>query len=469
MKAFLLAAGLGTRLRPLTDRMPKCLLPVQGIPMLKIWFALCERFGVDEVLINVHSHAEAVRNFVEENKGTIKACVSEETALLGSAGTILANRDWVNKENSFWVFYADVLTTTNLKRMLEFHNSRGQVATIGVYEVPDPSRCGIVQVDNHGVVRDFVEKPQAPNGNLAFSGLMLATPALFEVIPETTPVDLGLHILPQIVGRMVAYRISDFIIDIGTLDTYRAAQIRLAGTFSTSKNGVNVVLKGVVFDFDGVLVDSHPVHLRAWKKFFESIGAAVSDEHLQFVLDGRRRDDILRHFLGDICDETLVEFGHRKEQFFRNEATDVQLIEGLLSFLEDLEGAQLNLSVASSGSRSRIAFLLKNLDLEKYFRAVITGDEVPRGKPDPAVFLRAARDLGVEPFELVAFEDAFSGVKAAKSAGMTCIGIAPVSRGSILLDAGAIHVVPDFSSLSYEKLRELLSNGVGSSPLSDSR
>lgn len=229
MKAFLLAAGLGTRLRPLTDRIPKCLLPIQGIPMLKIWFALCRRFDVDEVLINVHSHAEAIRTFIKENTGAIKASVSEETALLGSAGTILANRDWVSKENSFWVFYADVLTTTNLNQMLAFHNSRGQVATIGVYEVPDPSRCGIVQVDDNGVVCDFVEKPQAPCGNLAFSGLMLATPALLDLIPDTTPVDLGFHILPQIVGRMAAYRISDFIIDIGTLETYRAAQMTWPG------------------------------------------------------------------------------------------------------------------------------------------------------------------------------------------------------------------------------------------------
>jgi mannose-1-phosphate guanylyltransferase len=91
--------------------------------------------------------------------------------------------------------------------MLAFHHSRGQIATIGVYEVPDPWRCGIVQVDERGVVLDFVEKPQAPVGNLAFSGLMLATPALLDVIPDASPVDLGFHVLPQIVGRMAAYRL----------------------------------------------------------------------------------------------------------------------------------------------------------------------------------------------------------------------------------------------------------------------
>jgi mannose-1-phosphate guanylyltransferase len=235
MKAFILAGGLGTRLRPLTDKVPKCLLPVQGIPILQIWFALCRHFDINEVLINVHSHGDAIREFIEESKNGLRVRLTEETTLLGSAGTILANRDWVSKENLFWVFYADVLTTTNLNQMLAFHNTRRQIATIGVYEVPDPSRCGIVQIDENGVVRDFVEKPQAPRGNLAFSGLMLATPALLDLIPDTCPVDLGFHVLPQLVGRMAAYRIPDFLIDIGTVETYLAAQMTWPGLSQSQK------------------------------------------------------------------------------------------------------------------------------------------------------------------------------------------------------------------------------------------
>ena len=224
MKAFLLAGGLGTRLRPLTDNTPKCLLPIQGIPMLQIWFALCREYGIDEVLINIHSHGDAVRKFIKGEKHGLKVHLFEETTLLGSAGTVLANRNWVRKENCFWVFYADVLTTTNLDQMEAFHSSRRQMATIGVYQVADPSRCGIVQVDHSGIVRDFVEKPKVPISNLAFSGLMLAIPAILDLIPGASPVDLGFHVLPQMVGRMAAYRIPDFLIDMGTLETYQIAQ-----------------------------------------------------------------------------------------------------------------------------------------------------------------------------------------------------------------------------------------------------
>jgi mannose-1-phosphate guanylyltransferase len=229
MKAFLLAGGLGTRLRPLTDTTPKCLLPICGTPLLQLWFNLCSAHNIDELLVNVHSHGSVVCKFIAENNSGLKVNLFEEPVLRGSAGTILANRDWVCNEDAFWVFYADVLTTTNLNAMLDFHRSHGQLATIGVYPVSDPSRCGIVQLDGSGVVRDFVEKPQVPQGNLAFSGLMVSTPALLDFIPNTIPVDLGFHVLPKIVGQMAAYTISDYLIDVGTLETYQTAQATWPG------------------------------------------------------------------------------------------------------------------------------------------------------------------------------------------------------------------------------------------------
>jgi mannose-1-phosphate guanylyltransferase len=233
MKAFLLAGGLGTRLRPLTDTTPKCLLPIRGTPLLQLWFALCRTYGITELLINLHSHGAVVRKFIDQNHGSLKVTLFEEPELRGSAGTILANREWVQDEQAFWIFYADVLTTTDLASISDFHRSRGQLATIGVYRVADPSRCGIVQLDESGIVREFVEKPQTPAGNLAFSGLMLSTPTLLDYIPNELPVDLGFHVLPKLVGKMAAYTINDYLIDVGTMQTYKAAQATWPG-FSDS-------------------------------------------------------------------------------------------------------------------------------------------------------------------------------------------------------------------------------------------
>jgi len=224
MKAFLLAAGHGTRMKPLTDSVPKCLLPVRGVPMLQIWLDLCQRYSIDEVLINIHAHGGSVLEFLERSTSGVKVCISEETLLLGSAGTLKANRHWLGSDSVFCVFYADVLTNANLAAILHLHKIRAQVATLGVCEVPDPKRCGIVTVDQNDIVREFVEKPKVPSGCLAFSGIMVGSPALLDVIPNQAPVDIGFHVLPRLAGQMAAYRISDYLLDIGTPENYRAAQ-----------------------------------------------------------------------------------------------------------------------------------------------------------------------------------------------------------------------------------------------------
>ena len=229
MKAFLLAAGHGTRLRPLTDKIPKCLLLVRGKPMLQIWLELFHRFDIDEVLVNIHAHAEMVRDFLRKYQNGTKVHVVEETELLGSAGTLLANREWVVSENLFWVFYADVLHRADLAGMLQMQRSRKPVATLGVYWVPDPARCGIVDVAEDGIVRQFIEKPAHPSSNLAFAGLLISTPALLDAIPRKQPVDIGFDVLPQLVGKMLAYPISDYLIDIGTMDNYQRAQATWPG------------------------------------------------------------------------------------------------------------------------------------------------------------------------------------------------------------------------------------------------
>ena len=224
MKAFLLAAGQGTRLRPITDKVPKCLVPVCGVPMLKIWMEICRNTGIDEVMVNLHTHADFVRNWLGTNTNGVRVCLAEEETLLGSAGTLLANRDWVSSETCFWILYADVLTNANLNRMREFHLQRQAAATLGLYQVPDPSRCGVVSFDQQMVIREFVEKPSQPRSRWVFSGVMIGTMELIDQIPSRYPVDLGFDVLPRLVGQMLAFPISDYLLDIGTPENYQRAQ-----------------------------------------------------------------------------------------------------------------------------------------------------------------------------------------------------------------------------------------------------
>jgi mannose-1-phosphate guanylyltransferase len=224
MKAFLLAAGQGTRLRPITDKVPKCLVPICGVPMLQIWLEICRKAGIEEVMVNLHTHADSVRTWLRTNTSGVRVCLAEELTLLGSAGTLLANREWVSGEKYFWILYADVLTNANLEQMRQFHLARQPAATLGLYKVPDPSRCGIACFDEEMIIREFVEKPVQPKGQWAFSGVMIATQELMNHIPSRCPVDLGFDVLPQLVGKMSAFPISEYVLDIGTMKNYQEAQ-----------------------------------------------------------------------------------------------------------------------------------------------------------------------------------------------------------------------------------------------------
>jgi len=215
------------------------------------------------------------------------------------------------------------------------------------------------------------------------------------------------------------------------------------------------MLSGVIFDLDGVIVDSHSAHRRAWKRFLRSVGRNISDSELDFVLDGRKREDILVRFLGSMSPDQIVHYGRRKEDMFRDEAVDMNPVAGLFDFLDELRRAEIPAAVASSGSKSRVLFILELLKIKGRFSAVVTGDDVMRGKPDPAIFVRAAKEINCSPDEGLVIEDAVAGVIAAKAAKMKCLAIASNGRANALRQAGADEVATDFLAIRLNKLSAL--------------
>jgi len=215
------------------------------------------------------------------------------------------------------------------------------------------------------------------------------------------------------------------------------------------------MLRAAIFDMDGVIVDSHPVHKKAWRKFLELQNKDISEENLGLIMEGRKREEILQHFLGELSDEQLRVLGDQKEQIFREEAVDVRPIQGLCDFLRQLSEAEIKLAVASSGSSTRVNYILNSLSLRSHFWAVVTGDQVTRGKPDPAIFRLACERVRVHPSETLVFEDSASGVRAAKSGGMKCVGVASNGAIPILLAAGADHIIPNFTGVSFDLMQAL--------------
>lgn len=214
---------------------------------------------------------------------------------------------------------------------------------------------------------------------------------------------------------------------------------------------------------DGVLFDSHPIHKRAWGELLRSVGKIVSDEELDFIMTGATREEILQHYLGPLNAEQLAVYGKQKELMFRSEEHDLRTIEGLEAFLDLVETAAIPKIIATSASRIRAKRMLDKHELTDRFKAIVTSDDVPKGKSDPAIFLRGAEELHVPPHNVLVFEDAVPAIEGAKSIGMKCIGVAVGERRTQLQKAGADLVVPDFRKLGLSDVTDLINSRNASS------
>jgi mannose-1-phosphate guanylyltransferase len=216
MKAFLLAAGKGTRLLPLTLTTPKCLVPVNNKPLIEYWFDLFRLHGINDVLINTSHLAEKVKAYISGPSSGLNITMTYEESLLGSGGTVKKNWDFVKGESAFFICYADNLTNLNLNKMLDFHNAHNKDFTLALLRVPNPKECGIVELDEHSSVISFIEKPENPASDLAFAGIMISSLNLKDYFPERDFFDLGFDVLPRLAGKASGYIMDEYLLDIGT-------------------------------------------------------------------------------------------------------------------------------------------------------------------------------------------------------------------------------------------------------------
>ena len=227
MKAFLLAAGFGTRLRPLTDTTPKCLIPVCGKPVMEWWLRLFAEHGVTEVLVNTHYLAGQVRDFLRDwNTRCGNPIVTEyyEETLLGSGGTVAANRGFIGDDDDFMICYADDLTDVDLTAFQKFHRTHDGILSMALFHTNRPKECGIATVDEAGRIIEFEEKPAQPKSNLANAGLYIARKGLFDYLPKDKELlDFGRDVLPRLIGNMYGWQTEGYLLDIGTMENYEKA------------------------------------------------------------------------------------------------------------------------------------------------------------------------------------------------------------------------------------------------------
>ena len=227
IKAMLLAAGAGTRLRPLTDKCPKPMLRIGGRPLLEHTVRLLKRYGIREAAVNLHHLPGKVMNhFGDGSRFGVGMHYSVETELLGSAGALVNFRDFF--DDTFVVIYGDLLTRANLKKMISFHRKHRGMVTVGLYKVDNPTECGLVDLDAGGRISRFVEKPKKAEvfTDLANTGVYVLEPEVLKRIPRKVPCDFGKDLFPRLLKDnvpMFGCAIKEYLIDIGTMKKYRKA------------------------------------------------------------------------------------------------------------------------------------------------------------------------------------------------------------------------------------------------------
>lgn len=227
IRALLLAAGVGSRLKPLTNRWPKCLMPIGERPLLEYWLQALHMLGIDKVLINTHHHSEIILKFLSRPQfdGWVSATV--EDRLLGTAGALMANKAFLSGGTVLLV-HADNWCQCDLGKFIEFHlNKRPKSCpiTMMTFNAVNPESCGILDVNSDGMVVGIHEKVKNPPGVLANAAIYLLEPEILEWL-ERHPMasDFSLDVLPSFIGRIAVWHNDGINRDIGTIEMLQAAQ-----------------------------------------------------------------------------------------------------------------------------------------------------------------------------------------------------------------------------------------------------
>ena len=225
MKALLLAAGLGTRLRPLTLTIPKCLVPIAGKPLLEYWLEKLEQENID-TLINTHYLSPAVMSYLAEHPHQNKITAVYEDELLGTGGTLVNNKEFFGND-SILLVHADNLSRFSLPDFMRAHQNRPKDCelTMMTFITDQPESCGILELDQNGVVIKMHEKVKNPPGNLANAAVYILEPSVLKFLVQMNQrvIDFSTEVIPKFLGKIYTFENKEYHRDIGSMESYEAA------------------------------------------------------------------------------------------------------------------------------------------------------------------------------------------------------------------------------------------------------
>ncbi len=184
-------------------------------------------------------------------------------------------------------------------------------------------------------------------------------------------------------------------------------------------------MKGAIFDMDGVVVDNHKYHFKAWMAFSKKYNFELNEKIYREQYNGKTNADLFHMIFGNISQEEMKRYADEKEGMYKElYAPDMKAHKGLIEFLEFLQKKRIKIALGTSAPTENVDFVLDSLKLRKYFEVIVDGPQVERGKPDPQVYLLCALKLGLDPKECVVFEDALLGLEAGERAGCKIVAVA---------------------------------------------
>jgi len=231
MKAMILAAGKGTRLKPLTNKIPKPMLPINGKPLILYHIDLFKKHGFKEIIINLHHLPGKIREFLGDGeKFGVKITYSFEPTILGTAGAVKKVEAYFESKPCL-IFYGDSLTNVNLTELVKYHQKKDGKITVGLYQwdLKEVHLKSIVVLGENNRILKFIEKPKKEEAitNVGGAGIYVLEPEILSFIPKDTFYDFGKDLFPNLVAQdipMFGYEIKGCLLDIGTPQAYQKAQ-----------------------------------------------------------------------------------------------------------------------------------------------------------------------------------------------------------------------------------------------------
>jgi len=213
---------------------------------------------------------------------------------------------------------------------------------------------------------------------------------------------------------------------------------------------------GVIFDLDGVIFNNNPFHKKAWSEFCDRNGFFLSEQTLENHVYGKTNKDVLEFlFRRDFTQHEIEELGKVKEDIYRElYGAEAEMLDGLIPLLEELKNNDVLMGIATSAPKENVDFLDEKVQFKQYFQVILDDCCVERGKPHPDIFLKCFEELGIEPQNGLVFEDSFSGVKSANSAGAKVIAITTSHEASEF--EGVEMAVQDFTQMGLNTIKSIL-------------